>query len=86
MRYFIFFLLTAFLLTGSLAAKSSVQNDESSYLIEKIQRKNEWYIIYARKQDSVFKIISEVDTGECSNEKLNPGNFITCNWSQILKG
>lgn len=36
---------------------SQGKDDGSKYLIEKIKTKNSWYIIYAQKQDSLYKIV-----------------------------
>lgn len=33
------------------------QKEETSYLIKKIKSKNSWHIIYAQKQDSLYKIV-----------------------------
>lgn len=59
-----------------------VQNypDTQSYLIKEIKAKNLWYIIYAEKQDSLYKII--VRKEEKSNEncdKIIVGNYYKLN-------
>jgi hypothetical protein len=43
------------------------KNDNKSYLIKKIVSKNDWLVVYAEKQDSLFKIV-------VGNESSQPNN------------
>lgn len=50
--------------------------EESGYLIKKITSKNSWYIIYAKKQDSLYKIIVRKEDlwgGDC--KKIAVGKY-----------
>lgn len=52
-------LLLAFV-SVSCSSSKKIPKDESTrskYYIEKIQSKNSWHIIYASKQDSLYKIV-----------------------------
>ena len=51
-------------------------NIDSKYRIKKIKTKNSWYIIYAEKQDSLYKIIvgkSDVINDDC--KKIAVGKY-----------
>ena len=41
-------------------ATSAVKN-EATYLIKKIDKKNSWYLIYAERKDTLYKIVSKAD-------------------------
>ncbi|MES2417941.1 MAG: hypothetical protein V4541_07110 [Bacteroidota bacterium] len=64
MKKSVYFLLFAMLLTSCLASKESSTEalSESHYLIKKIQKKNSWYIIYMKRKDTLYKIVSKIDT------------------------
>lgn len=67
---------TIFLFYSCLSTQNTMDSYTELYKIKKIQPKNNWYIIYAEKQDSVFKIISGREIGlnyEC--EKIKVGKF-----------
>ena len=53
---------------------------ESGYLIKKITSKNSWYIIYAQKQDSLYKIVVGKEAeyrADC--EKIAVGRYYNLN-------
>jgi hypothetical protein len=75
MRYLIGFIFTT--LIGFITSKFvkngySVGKLETSYDIRKIDSINNWYLIYARKGDSLFKIVSKKTTIEnCNKIQIN---------------
>jgi len=42
---------------------------DTRYLIKKIDKKNSWYIIYAERKDTLYKIVSYADNGINENCK-----------------
>ena len=63
-----------FLFHSCLSTQNTINSNTGLYKIKKIQTKNDWYIIYAEKQDSTFKIVSGSEIGlnsEC--EKIRVG-------------
>lgn len=58
MKKFIY-ILTVITLFSCSGSKMISQVDISSYQIKKIKTKKSWYIIYAKKQDSIYKIVVE---------------------------
>jgi len=65
----IIIILALFLLFYSCSGlkQTAIEHNSSSFLIKKIKSKNDWYIIYATKNDSLFKIISKKES--CNNRE-----------------
>lgn len=53
---FLFILISLLIL--SCASSRELNQDYSEYRIEKIISKNSWYIVYATKQDTLYKIVT----------------------------
>ena len=61
MKNLIYLLSSIGLLFSCTSTKNtlSVKNDsDTNYRIDKINKNNSWYIIYAERNDSLFKIVS----------------------------
>jgi len=57
-------------------SKLTNQANDLSYLVKKINSKNNWHIIYASKQDSLFKIIVGKETNTTYNcDKIKVGEY-----------
>lgn len=57
-------------------SKLTNQAKDLSYLVKKIDSKNNWHIIYASKQDSLFKIIVEKEINTTYNcDKIKVGGY-----------
>lgn len=75
MKKFIYSLIVITLFSCS-SSKLMPQDDISSYQITKINTKKSWHIIYAKKQDSLYKIVVEKkknNTKYCN--KIEVGGF-----------
>lgn len=60
------------------SVQNSQNNDETSllYKIKKIKNEKSFYTIYAERNDSTFKVISNVvNLNTLGCEKIKPGNF-----------
>jgi len=52
------YIYSVFILMSCLSSNTSAQSDNNSdYLIKKIKSKNSWLIIYAERQDTLYKIV-----------------------------
>lgn len=69
---YIFFALIVFSCSSS---KKTIQNDISKYRIKKITSKNSWYVIYAEKQDSLYKIVTGKEKGDNDCQKIAVGKY-----------
>lgn len=60
MKNLIYFLASIVLLTSCSSTKKVmvISDNDTSYCIKKIYKKNSWYIIYAERKDTLFKIVS----------------------------
>jgi general stress protein 26 len=59
--------------------------DKDSYKVNKIDSKNDWYLIYASRNDSTFMIVSK--KAEVTNpdwEKIRPDNYYNFKLSSII--
>lgn len=77
-------LLIMFLDVSCSLSKNNIRQDEegtSNYLIKKIKKVNSWYIIYAQRQDQLYKIVvreaarpspecKKIVIGKCYNLRL----------------
>ena len=70
---FLFLLMLYSCLSTNKVAISSTSNN--NYLIKKITKKNSWYIVYAEKHDTLYKIISKVD-----NDIENCNKIVVGKW------
>ncbi len=60
------------------------KNDDSKYLIKKIRAKNSWHIIYAEKQESLYKIVvgkADMIRGDC--ERISVGKYYSLELKSI---
>jgi len=75
MKNTIYLLLFASILFLPACAKKTVQQGSSiGYKIKKIQNKNSWYVIYAERGDTLYKIISKNDNNILADyEKIKIG-------------
>ncbi len=59
MRYLL--ILTYIIVTGcgcaSIDVDKTKERNSNKFYINKIEKKNNWYVIYANRHDSLFKII-----------------------------
>ena len=72
MKNIVFFLfLSMTLLSCSSSAKliNPSKSSDTSYKIIKITKKNSWYIIYAERNDTVYKVVSKYDDSVLKNCK-----------------
>lgn len=71
MKNLVYLLLSIVLLSSCSGTKKArkVSVSDKSYRIKKINKKNSWYIIYAEKKDSLFKIVSYADSSTNGNCK-----------------
>lgn len=76
MRKIIYILLTL-IFFSCFSSKNMTQNDISKYQIKKITIKNSWYIIYAKKKDSLYKIVTQKkeDDNDNSCEEIIVGKY-----------
>lgn len=59
MKTLIYLLVSVILFSSSTTKKvMTVSDNNTNYLIKKIYKKNSWYIIYAERKDTLFKIVS----------------------------
>ena len=56
---------------------SSVARNSEGYLIEKIKSVNNWYVIYASKGDSLFKIIVKNEKVTACRQKVAVGGYFS---------
>jgi hypothetical protein len=63
MKNFVYLLLSLVLLSSCSSTKKSMSpvSNDTSYLIKKIDKKNSWYIVYAGRKDTLYKIVSYSD-------------------------
>ena len=75
MKNYIFIVLMV-LFSSCVGKKSTVtENKVEGYRIEKIKKKGDWYIIYAVKEDTLYKIISkENKKGVSDCQRIKKGN------------
>jgi hypothetical protein len=63
MKTLIYLLVSVVLFSCSTTKKAmTVSNNNINYLIKKIDKKNSWYIIYAERKDTLFKIVSYAES------------------------
>lgn len=75
MKKIIYIFFTVILFSCS-SSKTTVQGNVSGFLIKKITNKNSWHIIYAQKQDSLYKIVVEKKNVKSKNcEKITVGQY-----------
>lgn len=74
MKCTIIFFSLIFLFSCKSFHRNIIKNENSLYEIEKIDSINSWYIIYGKKNDSMYKILSQ-KTKQSSNlcEKIKIG-------------
>ena len=63
MKNILYVLFSVILLLFYSCTKKIIRaiNSDSTYLIKKIYKKNSWYIIYAERNDTLYKIVSMDD-------------------------
>ena len=64
MRNLVYLLISMLLIASCSSIKKSIPMAQEgiSYRIKKIEKKNSWYIIYADRKDTLYKIVSKADT------------------------
>jgi hypothetical protein len=73
-----FLFLIGILLPLSCSKKFIQSATDTKYLLKEIQKKNTWYILYAEKKDTLYKIISrDENPPKERSEKLLIGNYYT---------
>lgn len=71
----IFFILFIVLSFCDCKSSKTNRNPDSYYLVTRIKRLNNWHIIYASKQDTLYKITSEkVDRNNQHGERIRVGH------------
>jgi hypothetical protein len=66
--YFLFSVMFLHSCSSTKKAMPTVYND-TNYLIKKIDKEKTWYIIYAERKDTLYKIVSKADNSINSNCK-----------------
>lgn len=70
MKYSFCIFLSLIALSCSNIKKTTRAMEKSTrYLIKEIDKKNSWYIIYAERRDTIYKIVSKVDNSMNENCK-----------------
>jgi hypothetical protein len=65
--------------------ETNKKHNKDSFLINKIESKNDWYIVYAHRHDSTFMIVSKkVENVNPAWQKLIVGNFYNLKLSSII--
>lgn len=68
--FFLFLTLLLFACSKSVARKTKISSEQ--YKVYKIDSINKYYLIYAKRNDTLYKIVSEKDSNYlCRNIKLN---------------
>lgn len=82
----ILFTMAVFIVCSAGKSSSSIKNGEhaSLYQIKKIKNEKTFYIIYAVRNDSTFKIISHTDTVAFNCKKIKTGNKYTLELKKIF--
>lgn len=63
MKTHIYLLVSVILFSCSTTKKTmTVSDNNTNYLIKKIDKNNSWYIIYAERKDTLFKIVSYAES------------------------
>jgi len=62
MKNFIIISLIFLLFSCSVTKKIDQDHNNTSYLIKKIKSKHDWYIFYAVRNDTTYKIVSKKET------------------------
>lgn len=69
------------ILLGSCSVPKKLGSNETTYLIKKIKKQNTWYIIYAEKNNTLFKIVSKADNSYDNCNQLKVGKRYMINLS-----
>lgn len=69
MRYLFCIFFSTMMLSCLTTRKETKVIDDNSFFVKKIDKKNSWYIIYAKRRDTLYKIVSKTDTSVDSNCK-----------------
>ena len=76
--------LFIFICISCTSLKQTVLPDKTAYTITKIKKYNSFYIIYAQRRDSIFKIISDKDTVSFYCETIKKGREYNLNLLKIF--
>ena len=74
MKNLIMFLFIILLALSCSSVKKSIQEDNTCFFIKRIVSKNSWWIIYAQKQDSLYKIVTAKNVNN-NCEKIVIGRY-----------
>jgi len=70
MKYLLYIFISIIALSCSNIKKTTTAMYKNTpYLIKEIDKKNSWYIIYAERRDTTYKIVSKVDNSIKENCK-----------------
>ena len=78
-------ILILFIVSCAGIRQSNQKHDTNSFLINKIETKNDWYIVYANRHDSTFMIVSK--KAEIVNptwNKIKVGNYYSFKINSII--
>jgi hypothetical protein len=85
MRFLIALILFGFLNSCAETGKTNTQHDLNSYLIKKIRKQNDWFIIFANKHDSTFMIVSKrPETVNQNLGKIKIGEYYNLKLTSII--
>jgi hypothetical protein len=67
------------LLTSVSCNSVKINNTDNSYAISNIEKNNNWYVIHAFKNDSLFKIVLDAPTYDKCEKKIQIGKDYSLN-------
>lgn len=70
MRNLIHTILSTMFLLTFCTKKIAHTINSSEYTIKEIQKKNSWYIIYAEKRDTLYKIVSKIENNVLGDHEM----------------
>jgi hypothetical protein len=85
MKNIIISTLTLFLFSCIGLKQINKEHNKDTFLINKIESKNNWYIVYANRHDSTYMIVSK--RPEIANpkwEKIKVGNYYNLKLNSII--
>lgn len=83
MKHLIYLLFLGILLSSCTNTKkvtSASTIGEANYFIKEINKKNSWYVIYAERKDTLYKIVTKVEADTNKNCK----KIVVGKWYDLL--
>lgn len=78
-------ILILFIVSCAGIRQSNQKHDTNSFLINKIETKNDWYIVYAHRHDSTFMIVSKkMEIVNPTWNKIKVGNYYSFKINSII--